>query len=1856
MIDIEKSALKFYLAFTVTLAFSFILGSMVASASSAVALTKSQTASGQYVERVDVSDYGLSPVQIKITGGTFKNVRGILDDGSIGASFGELVTPNSYEPSLHSGSHHYEFDIESDTGDYSIVVNDSLSEKSAIDYTDTNIRKGNYVSGTYRVVEDSETYMKVRLEAGREYMAVLKSDSALEISGPGGLLKSYPARWDPRTNQDIIASIKPDVSGIYTIHRDDSADDIIFSAAVFEVIDDIANIPEVFFDKISPGSYLGGRKYIVKVNPDKPYAVRPIVDDHVTLEINAMISGSGGDTIDPLISKSIKYERLNDYDESSITVYNDAYASAYANMISWTASSAYDASKVEVNGIHFTPKSGDPAYARVLQLKSTSRDKSMVADPVDSFAGNFVDSRTLLDYSGYNPLSFKMDYDSIAGNSINLESGFSHNFESRIVSTDEGADVYITPSQMVRFKSSGDSYTPIDPQMLGTTLELDGDNWVFTDEDFTTYVFNNDGLIIKTTDKMGLSAAYQYTDSLLTRVQNDKGQYFDFTYTANDKLKTVTDIADRVVTFNYSWSDQLSEVVMPSGELYEYYYSDTGKVRTIYYADKQLVNNTYDDIGRVSEQTDGRSVRTTFKYDEFTDPNSITTTINTAGRIETYTHNETGDLLSRTDGAGYVESYRYDDERNMVSFTNGNGDTTSYKYDDLNRLLVQTDPDETSMQYHYDDIGNMNLFRDKDGATVSRDFDGHRMVSQINKMGGTDTYTYDSYGDPLEVKRVGLTINYAYDAAGYLASISQGDMVTSFENDSLGRAVKTTLGDGSEIHSTYDTLHNVTSSTDASGNESLFEYNVFGDLIAKVNALGVETIYEYDNNGNLISETTADRVLNYTYNDYNELTLRGTGSSWRQYNTTEYAYNSRGDLVSEFDQDDVGYKLTYDGAGNVLTRTEGDAVETYAYDTLGNMTAATDAEGHRTDFHYDDMGNHISTISPSGAKHKYRYDELGRMTAYEDGLGNITIFSYDSRGNLIQKIEPNGAVTSYEYNALNLLTETVNPLIETTSRQYNSVGQLESVINELGDELFSYEYNALGEISKMTDANGGAYSFTYDASGQLLTVTDSYGEITESLAYNVHGDVLDVTDALGHSESYAYDEYAAMIEYIDPMGRSTEYAYTDANRLDYTSDANGTDTYQTYDDFGNINSVGAYRDPMVRYTYDSRYNVSSEQFGDSELIYSYDSDNRLNTATNGRGDDIEYEYDANGDVVKETTPEGAATFKYDAVGNLISSSAGDNSIIREYDLNGNVLSKTQDGSTIEYTYDAANQLVELTYPSGDSVTYTYDALGNILTVTDWNDNVTRYEYNKNNQHVKTINANGIIETRSYDAAGQLLSLEYNKDSETLFSYTFEYDAAGNIVAENDKTFVYDSLNRLVQSADSEYNYSSYGNIASFSDSRFEQVMRYNTANGLTQIDGVNTTLDADGNLIEHSVDGSKHNAAYDSKNRLISYDDTEYSYDIEDNRIGVNGVTYVVDNDSSRYSRVLVTSDDGVVKQYVYGNGLIGDGSSVHLYDYRGSTVGVADSSGAITGRATYDDFGGVVSSSGLSNNPFLYNGKFGVQTDANGLSYMRARYYNPEIKRFMNRDVVVGSAADPQTLNRYAFVNGDPISYNDPFGLAREASGGGFMDFLHVGLDAAGFIPGFGAVADFINAGLYISEGNWTEAFWSGIGAIPGAGDSVSAIRIADRGVGIVGDGRRKSDNMVDGNFLILNKRHKESLPQPKGLGPNNGRLQSHHVIQQQWAKVNLPGYDGGLAPTITLETYNNLPHSRISILQNARRDNRVKLGSGKWSSSVNDELGYAVNDLMDVGFSRGTVKNIMAEQYLMLDKLKVPYERVRF
>ena len=97
----------------------------------------------------------------------------------------------------------------------------------------------------------------------------------------------------------------------------------------------------------------------------------------------------------------------------------------------------------------------------------------------------------------------------------------------------------------------------------------------------------------------------------------------------------------------------------------------------------------------------------------------------------------------------------------------------------------------------------------------------------------------------------------------------------------------------------------------------------------------------------------------------------------------------------------------------------------------------------------------------------------------------------------------------------------------------------------------------------------------------------------------------------------------------------------------------------------------------------------------------------------------------------------------------------------------------------------------------------------------------------------------------------------------------------------------------------------------------------------------------------------------------------------------------------------------------MYGRGLIGEetnGSySTYHFDSRGSTVALTDINANITDTFSYGPYGEASAHSGSSNTPFKFNGRYGVQTDADGLLYMRLRYYNPLIRRFINQDILFG-------------------------------------------------------------------------------------------------------------------------------------------------------------------------------------------------------------------------------------------------------
>ncbi|MFN3409054.1 MAG: RHS repeat-associated core domain-containing protein [Limisphaerales bacterium] len=322
----------------------------------------------------------------------------------------------------------------------------------------------------------------------------------------------------------------------------------------------------------------------------------------------------------------------------------------------------------------------------------------------------------------------------------------------------------------------------------------------------------------------------------------------------------------------------------------------------------------------------------------------------------------------------------------------------------------------------------------------------------------------------------------------------------------------------------------------------------------------------------------------------------------------------------------------------------------------------------------------------------------------------------------------------------------------------------------------------------------------------------------------------------------------------------------------------------------------------------------------------------------------------------------------------------------------------------------------------------------------------------------------------------------------------------------------------------------------------QRAMTYDDDNRVLTVNGQSVTHDDDGNLTTGPLPGGGFATfTYDARNRLVNVGQASppvsisYGYDPAGNRTSLtNGatVTRFVVNPNAPLSQVLMRVRPGVTNYYIYGLGLLYEitetatstNTLAYHYDYRGSTVALTDHAARVTDRIEYSAYGTTTYRTGTNDTPFLFNGRYGVQTDPNGLLYMRARYYNPYLCRFLNADPV-GFAGG---LNFYAYADGNPISLVDPFGLwswdqtfgVVRAVGGVFETAAGIGLGVATSWTGVGAVGggvvalhgiDQIQAGIRQAwTGNQVDSLTSS--GLQAAGMSRNAANLADAGISIVG------------------------------------------------------------------------------------------------------------------------------------------------
>ncbi len=444
-----------------------------------------------------------------------------------------------------------------------------------------------------------------------------------------------------------------------------------------------------------------------------------------------------------------------------------------------------------------------------------------------------------------------------------------------------------------------------------------------------------------------------------------------------------------------------------------------------------------------------------------------------------------------------------------------------------------------------------------------------------------------------------------------------------------------------------------------------------------------------------------------------------------------------------------------------------------------------------------------------------------KETSYgSDGVAvSVMQYSYDYRGNLYcstMRMNP-AAFASLPSNACTLGTEGTQGPDRITAYTYDAAGQQLRTIKAVGTPLqqdyTTYTYTPNGKQDTVKDANGNVSRYTFD--GFDRAVKWSFPDKTTAGAVSA-------TDY----EAYTFDNDGNNTSVRKRDGRTFTFTYDALNRMTSKLVPDGCAPIQV----GACPAASTTRD--VYFAYDLRGLQTYARFdsatGADGVFSTYDGFGRLtssSTAMGGASRTFNYTYDANGNRLTITHPDGAVfTYVYDGLDRLTLlrppgtnipiaayNSAGyrtkrTNVETYGYDTIGRPTSKTMviDGTndySLTVSYNAASQIVGRVvstryaftdyadvsrsysvnglnqYTNVGSATFTYDANGNLV-----GDGANTYGYDAENRLI--TRSNGL--TITYDANGRLWQTAGGPSGTTQFLYdgdqlTLEYDAAGNVL-------------------------------------------------------------------------------------------------------------------------------------------------------------------------------------------------------------------------------------------------------------------------------------------------------------------------------------------------------------------------------------------------------------------------------------------------------------------------------------------
>ena len=1005
-------------------------------------------------------------------------------------------------------------------------------------------------------------------------------------------------------------------------------------------------------------------------------------------------------------------------------------------------------------------------------------------------------------------------------------------------------------------------------------------------------------------------------------------------------------------------------------------------------------------------------------------------------------------------------NWSYDDKRNVIgAFYEANSETKwhyNIEYAGTNAA-------------HNEQMGNATKWEQVVNGVVMRKWEAdyekkyNRPIWQIDSMGHRTEFSYDDEtGNLTEVRSKANT--------GTQAHAIDHDIVTKHKYDRYGNRTKTTFMPGTTqekvVQTVYDTTHHTypievktTVTVDGAAHtirtQSKWDLNR-GLKTADIDPQGRRTEYVY----------WKDRRLKYTYdaaaNLYTVPTYDADGRVTQiQVRQANWQTGTRV-AQTQTEYDAMGRPVKAHGFNNNNWITPYTTTAS-TYDIFGNMTQSTDPRALITTYLHDQHGHVTKQTLPDGDWVETRYNNLWQPTkAWTSETGSesspAVSYTYDNLNRVSQVSYSTGESVSYTYDlGDNILTQGTNDGSQTYIYAY-AYDQLNRLISRKDRDLLGYktlyEYDDASMRTRMhiQPADGGAdlydVRYSYDEANRLLSVTDMLSAKTAG---------------------YEYFDIGALKTAINPNGITAHRTLDNRHRLDRLTYKKTPTTVlssldYSYDVKSNVtqlvrNDTGAGGSSKTfTFGYDGISRLTSANYGTEKVRYTYDkSGNRLTQVSSVDGT-TNYTVATNSNqltrrsLVPEDTDFATMNYRYDAEGKLTQRSEGTDSDAFTYSFGSQLtqIQKTRDGTvtqTLSYAYDGSGQRVKTTDSSGTRY-FLYDGGMPVLEL-DQNKKITvSYLYG----------ADGVVYRRKHNAVahwhfdegngttahdvdganhGTLGGGEANKTPTWSFGCGLLFDGVDDLVKvpdsdaldlAGDKITITAWVNRsaagsgyLVKKSDTANGYRLW--ITAAGTLQFELLF-----SGTTKTVTTTTTLPLhqwkhiaaryDGTKLRLFIDGTIDTATTTATGALVATTKPLWvgSYNAKNHHL--HGYL----DDLSIYDRALPDREitdlvNDVDKRYEY-----------HHINALGSNIVSTDDNQNVLVRYEYDVFGAIRSETGTSDNTRKFTGKE-FDADSN-LYYYGARYYDPYIGRFTQRDPIGDG------VNWYAYAYNNPLKFVDPTGM----------------------------------------------------------------------------------------------------------------------------------------------------------------------------------------------------------------------------